>query len=240
ALPPTSSASSCRASSSRWCSMYGPRTCPRCSKHWCRDSSSDPAAPRRPRREGKALSELRLTGGELRGRRLRVPAGVRPTEGRLREALFSIWQSELPGARFLDLFAGAGGVGLEAVSRGAARVVLVEGDPRTLRTLRENVAAVNAQGATRLYRLRLPAGLAVLREREAPFDLVFIDPPYGFDESDKLLAALVSLLAPGGVAAFEHADRDKAPQPPAALLFDETRCYGGSCLSFYRSHPAET
>ncbi|HXT20718.1 MAG TPA: 16S rRNA (guanine(966)-N(2))-methyltransferase RsmD [Thermoanaerobaculia bacterium] len=186
------------------------------------------------------MSELRLTGGELRGRRLRVPAGVRPTEGRLREALFSIWQSELPGARFLDLFAGAGGVGLEAVGRGAARVVLVEGDPRTLRTLKENVAAVGAESATRLYRLRLPAGLAVLREREAPFDLAFVDPPYGFDESNKILGGLAPLLAHGGAVAFEHADRDDPPATPPDLAFEETRCYGGSCLSFYRSHPAAT
>jgi 16S rRNA (guanine966-N2)-methyltransferase len=180
------------------------------------------------------LNELRLTGGELRGRRLRVPAGVRPTEGRLREALFSIWQEELPGARFLDLFAGAGGVGLEAVSRGAAAVVLVEGDPRTLRTLEENVATVKAERSTRLYRMRLPAALAMLRQREPPFDLVFVDPPYGFDEGDKLLAGLPPLLAAGAAVAFEHAARDEAPAAPAELRFEETRCYGGSCLSFYR------
>lgn len=181
------------------------------------------------------MSELRLTGGEFRGRRLRVPAGVRPTEGRLREALFSIWQAELPGARFLDLFAGAGGVGLEAVGRGAAKAVLVEGDPRTLRTLKENVAALNAERSTRLYRMRLPAALAMLCEREPPFDLVFVDPPYGFEEGARLLAGLPPLLAPGGAVAFEHADRDAAPAAPAGLAFDETRCYGGSCLSFYRA-----
>ena len=181
------------------------------------------------------MSELRLTGGEFRGRRLRVPAGVRPTEGRLREALFSMWQGELPGARFLDLFAGAGGVGLEAVGRGAAKAVLVEGDPRTLRTLKENVAALKAERSTRLYRMRLPAALAMLREREAPFDLVFVDPPYGFEDGAKLLAGLPPLLAPGGAVAYEHADRDAAPAAPPELAFEETRCYGGSCLSLYRA-----
>jgi len=181
------------------------------------------------------LSELRLSGGEYRGRRLRVPAGVRPTEGRLREALFSIWQTEIEGARFLDLFAGAGGVGLEAVGRGAERAVLVEEDPRTLRTLKENVAALGAEEATRLYRLRLPAGLAVLSEREAPFALVFVDPPYGFGEGDKLLAALTPLLVPAGAVAYEHADRDAPPAAPPELALEETRCYGGSCLSFYRA-----
>lgn len=183
------------------------------------------------------MSELRLTGGIYRGRRLRVPHGVRPTEGRLREALFSIWQGEIDGARFLDLFAGAGAVGLEALGRGVQRAVLVEGDPRTLRTVKENVAALgaDAERGARLYRLRLPAGLAVLREREAPFDLVFVDPPYGFDEGAKLLAGLPPLLAPDGAVAFEHAARDSAPPAPAGLAFDETRCYGDSCLSFYRA-----
>jgi 16S rRNA (guanine966-N2)-methyltransferase len=180
------------------------------------------------------VSELRLTGGRFRGRRLRVPHGVRPTEGRLREALFSIWQGEIEGARFLDLFAGAGGVGLEAVGRGAARAVLVEGDPRTLRTLRENVAALAAEGATRLYRLRLPAGLAVLREHEPPFHLAYVDPPYGFADAARLLAAVAPLLAPGASVCFEHADRDAVPPGAAGLVPTATRCYGGSCLSFYR------
>src|SRR4030095_13507089 len=99
------------------------------------------------------MTDLRLSGGVYRGRRLRVPAGVRPTEGRLREALFSIWQHEIEGARFLDLFAGAGGVGLEAVGRGAARAVLVEEDPRALRTLKENVAALGAAEARQPARL---------------------------------------------------------------------------------------
>jgi 16S rRNA (guanine(966)-N(2))-methyltransferase RsmD len=181
------------------------------------------------------VTELRLTGGLYRGRRLRVPKGVRPTEGRLREALFSIWQEELPGARFLDLFAGAGAVGLEAVGRGAKAVVLVEGDPRALRTVGENVTALGAGEVARTYRLRLPAGLAVLRAREAPFDLAFVDPPYGFAEAPALLARLRELLAPGGSVAFEHGSRDTPPAAPARLGLEETRCYGGSCLSFYRA-----
>jgi 16S rRNA (guanine966-N2)-methyltransferase len=181
------------------------------------------------------MSELRLSGGEYRGRRLRVPAGVRPTEGRLREALFSIWQDEVAGARVLDLFAGAGAVGLESLGRGARAAVLVEGDPRTARTLRENVEMLDAGRAARIYRFRLPAGLAVLREREEPFDLVFVDPPYGFEGADRLLAGVAPLLAPGGGIAFEHAVRDAAPRADGSLEMTESRRYGGSCLSFYRA-----
>lgn len=181
------------------------------------------------------MTELRLSGGLYRGRRLRVPKGVRPTEGRLREALFSIWQEELAGARFLDLFAGAGAVGLEALGRGAAAAVLVEGDPRALRTMGDNVTALGAGEVARTYRLRLPAGLSVLRAREAPFDLVFVDPPYGFGDAAALLSGLRELLAPGGAIAFEHGARDVPPAAPPSLELLETRCYGGSCLSFYRA-----
>jgi 16S rRNA (guanine(966)-N(2))-methyltransferase RsmD len=181
------------------------------------------------------VTELRLSGGAYRGRRLRVPKGLRPTEGRLREALFSIWGRELPGARFLDLFAGTGAVGLEALGRGAAAAVLVEGDPRALKTVDENVSALGAGEAVRTYRLRLPAGMGVLREREAPFDLVFVDPPYGFGDAAELLAALPDLLAPAAAVAFEHGSRDSPPVPPPRLELVDTRRYGGSCLSFYRA-----
>lgn len=179
------------------------------------------------------MSEVRLTGGAWRGRKLRVAPGVRPTEGRVREALFSIWQAELPGSRFLDLFAGSGAVGLEALGRGAAALVLVEGDPRVHRALRDSLRQLAAPAAAHAYRLRLPAGLAVLRERERPFDLVFADPPYGYPQWDALLAGLVPLVASGGSVCLEHAARDAAPTAPPALAAEGTRCYGESCLSFY-------
>ncbi len=82
---------------------------------------------------------LRLAGGALEGRRLPGANGVRPTGARLREALFSIWQSRVGGCRFLDLFAGSGAVGLEAISRGAAQAVFVEGSPRVFRVLRQSL-----------------------------------------------------------------------------------------------------
>jgi 16S rRNA (guanine(966)-N(2))-methyltransferase RsmD len=181
-----------------------------------------------------SANELRLSGGELRGRRLRVPRGVRPTEGRVREALFSIWQGEVTGSRFLDLFAGSGAVGLEALGRGAVTVVLVEGDPRVHRELRANLAAVAAPATAHAYRLRLPAGIDVLRAREAPFDLVFADPPYGYAEGERLLAAAAPLLAPGGALCWEHSRRDQPPVAAAGLLADGTREYGETALSLYR------
>jgi 16S rRNA (guanine966-N2)-methyltransferase len=179
------------------------------------------------------VTELRLSGGRFRGRRLRVPPGVRPSEGKVREALFSIWQEELAGARLLDLFAGSGAVGFEALGRGAAAAVLVEADPKAARTLRENAAALGLDAAARIYRLRLPAGAAVLEEREAPFDLVFADPPYGYGDAARLVAAVTPLLTRAGSLCFEHRSRDQPPAPAAGLELLATRSYGESRLSFY-------
>ena len=179
------------------------------------------------------MSELRLSGGRFGGRRLRVPAGVRPTEGKVREALFSIWQTELPGARVLDLFAGSGAVAFESLGRGAAAAVLVEGDPRVARTLRENAAELGLRQEARIYRMRLPAALAMLAEREPPFDLVFADPPYGYEGAEKLLAGMAPLVAAGGACCFEHRSRDEPPAAAAGLELVETRRYGESCLTFY-------
>lgn len=174
----------------------------------------------------------RISGGGLRGRRLVVPAGVRPTEGRVREALLSIWQDRLPGARVLDLFAGSGAVGLEALSRGAARAVFVEGDPAASRALERNCAlALPGQALHR--RASLPSGLAVALADQPPFDLVFADPPYAFTAYESLLRSIAPHLGPGGEAALEHAARRDPPELVGELARRSTRRYGESALSFY-------
>ena len=119
---------------------------------------------------------VRVTGGAFRGRGLAVPPGARPTEGRVREALFSIWSDRLEGARVLDLFAGSGVVGLEALGRGAISVLCVDDDPLAIKTLEANASRLGERLEVR--RLSLPAGIARLG---GPFDLVFADPPYAFD-----------------------------------------------------------
>ncbi|MBN1557673.1 MAG: RsmD family RNA methyltransferase [Lentisphaerae bacterium] len=120
---------------------------------------------------------MRITGGTLRGRRLVVPrCGVRPTQDRLREALFSIIGARVEGARVLDLFAGTGALGLEAWSRGAARVCWVERAPRVADVLRRNVRSLAPQaGCVRVMDIRRAGGRGRL---DGPYDLVFADPPY--------------------------------------------------------------
>ncbi len=185
---------------------------------------------RNPRLAPAGGSRLRLAGGALKGRRLAVASGVRPTGSRLREALFSIWQARLKGCRFLDLFAGSGAVGLEAISRGAGRVVFAEAAPRTFEVLQKSVRA-HAPERTRVLRARLPAGIDRLPDE--PFDLIFADPPYAFSQHGALLRQVATRLAAGGEMAIEHSFRLRIAEPAAPWRRREKRCYGDSCLSFF-------
>lgn len=145
---------------------------------------------------------MRITGGEFRGRTLKVPRGdrVRPTQDRVREALFSMLQNELPGSRFLDLFAGTGSVGIEALSRGAAEVVGVEGNRGVHRLTQENVTAIAGEAASiRVVCSDVPHWIKG-PGRSAAFDIVYADPPYA-DANGDGLSSLASLLASQGTIA---------------------------------------
>ncbi|MBZ0112053.1 MAG: 16S rRNA (guanine(966)-N(2))-methyltransferase RsmD [Thermoanaerobaculia bacterium] len=150
------------------------------------------------------MGRVRLSGGAFRGRTLPVGPGVRPTEGRVREALFSIWHPYLDGARVLDLFAGSGAVGIEAVGRGAAGALLVDGSPPILRQLKSSVSELDLADRVVVRRLDLPSGLARLVADGERFDLVFADPPYDFVQHSTLLAGLVGLVASDGLVVLEH------------------------------------
>lgn len=175
---------------------------------------------------------MRIIAGAARGRRLRVPpgAGTRPTADRVREALFSSLQAHLPGARVLDLYAGAGGLGLEALSRGAAEVVLVESDRRALDVLRANVEVVGLGGA-RVVAADVGRALAGT-EAPGPFDLVLLDPPYRLDDDAlaQVLAAVAGRLAPDGVVVVERDARSAPPRWPADLRPRAPRRYGDTAL----------
>lgn len=175
---------------------------------------------------------VRIGGGALRGRRLKVPPGIRPSEGKVKEALFSIWGDRLDGARFLDLFAGSGAVGIEAVSRGALEVTVVERDPRVASALRANLALLSA-GAASLVRLDVDSAITALLASGNRFDLIFADPPYAVVPDTERLAKLSALLTEGGRVAWEHASRVTAPIEAGRLVRLETRRYGEAALSFY-------
>ncbi|MFI1178039.1 16S rRNA (guanine(966)-N(2))-methyltransferase RsmD [Streptomyces sp. NPDC020799] len=144
----------------------------------------------------------RVIAGTAGGRRLAVPpgTGTRPTSDRAREGLFSTWESlfgPLEGARVLDLYGGSGAVGLEALSRGAVHVLLVEADARAVRTIRDNVRAVGLPGAE--VRAGKAAQVVAGPVPTAPYDVVFLDPPYAV-ENDDLREILLTLRAQGWLA----------------------------------------
>jgi 16S rRNA (guanine(966)-N(2))-methyltransferase RsmD len=184
---------------------------------------------------------LRVIGGSFKGRRLRVPRGaVRPTSDRVREALFDILGEAIVGSVFLDGYAGTGAVGIEALSRGAREVTLVENDEGTLRTLRGNLAVdPGIESRARVIPSDLALALRRLRREGVLFDTVFIDPPYGAELDRGLrLVGSSGVLAEGALVIAEHETRHP-PAPPRGLLPVRTRDYGRAALSLFRSASRE-
>lgn len=186
----------------------------------------------------------RVIAGTAGGRRLAVPPGARtrPTSDRTREALFSAVESmrgALQGARVLDLYAGSGAVGLEALSRGAAAALLVEADARALRTLRANVRALGLLGA-RVAAEKVERALAGPPDGPA-YDVVFADPPYALADAvvETVLRALVDQgwLATDAVVVVERASRSEPLRWPAGLLGVRERRYGEGTLWYGRPAP---
>jgi 16S rRNA (guanine966-N2)-methyltransferase len=184
----------------------------------------------------------RIVGGALGGRRLVVPPGrdVRPTSDRAREALFGTLGSllELAGARVLDLYAGSGAVGLEALSRGAGQALLVEAEPRAVAAIRANAAALGLAGRAEVARARVDRLLAAGPAGE-PYQLAFVDPPYALPDPE-LAAALAELAGPGWLAAgavvvVERSSRGAGPAWPLSLRPVKQRRYGDGTLWYGRA-----
>jgi len=179
--------------------------------------------------------------GTLGGRRLAVPTGdrTRPTSDRVREALFSTLDSlvDLDGARFADLYAGSGAVGIEALSRGADHVLLVESDPRVARVVRGNIAALSVGTAATLVVGKVAQVLAT-GPTGHPYDVVFADPPYPVPEEEisAMLAALVDggWLAADALVAVERSRRSPEPAWVPGLTGERSRRYGETTLWYGR------
>ena len=180
---------------------------------------------------------MRVIAGQARGARLHVPKGldIRPTLDRVREALFSILMPRLAGARFLDLFAGSGANGIEALSRGAAWCGFVDQSPRALAAVTRNLDSTALAPRADTFRFALPEGLATLARRVAPCDIIFADPPFGYDACGPLLASIeaTGLLAEGGEEVLEHAARQEGVEEAGALRRVRHSRYGKVTLSFF-------
>jgi 16S rRNA (guanine(966)-N(2))-methyltransferase RsmD len=182
---------------------------------------------------------MRIIAGSYRSRTLAAPAGVatRPTSDRLRETLFNVLAPRIEGANFLDLYAGSGAVGMEALSRGAAHVEFVERAEPALRVLRANLARL---GLTVGFRIHNASVAAVLRKMKpvAAFDLVFLDPPYGAAQEYAATLGLLGgagagLLADGALVIAEHRKKERLAESHGALARTRLLEQGDAALSFY-------
>ena len=185
-----------------------------------------------------AASRLRITGGTARGLPIVEPRGhrLRPTSGLVREALFNILGKNVAGATVLDLFAGTGALGLEALSRGASHVIFIEAAPAACQAILLSLARAGFADAGTVVRGRLPAALPQDHRR---FDLVFLDPPYGDETAGPTLLASASLLAGGGTIVYEHGSRYNPPARPTGLQLTDRRLYGDTALAFYAHEEGE-
>lgn len=173
---------------------------------------------------------MRIIGGEFRSRRLRAPAGrqVRPTPDRLRESLFDVLGEQVRGAVFLDAYAGCGAVGIEALSRGAARAIFLEHSRSAVQRIRENLAALGLED-----RAEVVHGDARKRLGSLAADIVFLDPPY--DRPQELEAALRALGAnPPPLVVAQHSWRRPPAERYGALRRVRSLRQGENALSFYR------
>ena len=182
---------------------------------------------------------MRIIAGAYKGRRLVTPRGdvTRPTADQVRIALMDTLMPWLPDARLLDLFAGAGGVGLEALSRGATHVTFVERDARAVAALRDNVAALGVIAAVHVVRDDVIRALAGLARRQERFGVVFLDPPYEADLTAPTLGTLGegAVLADGALVVAQHLTKRAPPEIAGVLRAFRTRRFGETTLTFFRA-----
>jgi 16S rRNA (guanine966-N2)-methyltransferase len=190
----------------------------------------------------RTRDRMRIVAGKLKGRAIVVPEGLgtRPTSDRARQAIFNVlehaaWAEPLQGARVMDLFAGSGALGFEAMSRGAAFALFVETDEDARGAIRDNADAFGIMGATRVHRRSaVDLGVRPGSDGEA-FDLAFLDPPYGKGLGDQALARLIegNWLKPGALVVFERGSDEPEIETPGYDRLD-ARDYGAARVLFLR------
>ena len=182
----------------------------------------------------------RVIAGSARGIRLQAPgSATRPLGDRVKQTLFAILEPDLPGARVLDLFAGSGAGGIEALSRGAGEAVFVERDPTAAAVIEANLRAAKLAGSNaRVIRADVTTFMARRAGDEQPFDVVLVDPPYADIElRERVLAWLGTQgapLAPGARVIAKHFWRDQPPVKVGLLASERERRFGETALTFYR------
>jgi 16S rRNA (guanine(966)-N(2))-methyltransferase RsmD len=178
---------------------------------------------------------MRVIAGEVKGRKLFSLPGVRPTAESTRESLFNILGKEISSAKVLDLFAGTGALGIEALSRGAKEAVFVDNNRLSEKAVKRNIANLGFENRATIYRLEVDKALKLFSRKGYKFDIIFIDPPY---ESSMATRTLIEIsdsntLSDGGLIVVEHYRKDVLPQAPGRLKMKRKEVYGDTAISFY-------
>jgi 16S rRNA (guanine(966)-N(2))-methyltransferase RsmD len=177
---------------------------------------------------------MRITSGKYRGRIIDGPKHIRPTQDKVRKAVFDIL-GDIEGLSFLELFAGSGAVGLEAVSRGVTELALVEYNRDCQLAIKKNIESLKAKSCS-LYPLEAERAIEALHKEGKTFDIIFLDPPYYKEMSKKTLQTLdaCDILAPNGFIVVQHFKKDTLPEDIGNLTLLKEVKYGDTSLSFYR------
>lgn len=198
---------------------------------------------------------MRITTGKFKNRKLFMPMGIRPTQNKVRKAVFDILAS-VAGLSFLELFAGSGAVGFEALSRGAAFLILIEDNPECLGVIKKNIELLGAQDCI-LYPKEAEAAIKAFRGQAKRFDIIFLDPPYRTEAfprpgsgstatshreplAKKVLQTLSAydILAPDGLVIIQHFSKDNLPEASGDLVLCKRARYGDTTISFYKRKAA--
>lgn len=178
---------------------------------------------------------MRIIAGTFGGRRLHPPKGtaIRPTADRVREAIFSIIGPVVTGAEVLDLFAGTGAMGLEALSRGASRATFVDQSRHAVQLIRSNVKVCHVSDRVRVFHGAVNQIIRRLAAQNEAFDLIFIDPPYGSNSIQQSLLILGEVVRTGTMVVAEHGSKNPLPVQMQEWSLTEERQYGDTTVSFY-------
>jgi 16S rRNA (guanine966-N2)-methyltransferase len=179
------------------------------------------------------MGKLRVAGGEARGRRLKTPKGIRPTQGIVKEAMFNLVGPAIDGVYVLDLFAGSGAIGIEALSRGAAGVTFVDHEPRGLAILRQNLEVLDLKSLAQVVRADVVRWLESSPDQLKQAGYVFMDPPYEDPILDRALRAIDRVVTAATVV-VEHSRRQELPAL-TRMHVDRQRKYGDTMVSVLRA-----
>ncbi|MDO8489005.1 MAG: 16S rRNA (guanine(966)-N(2))-methyltransferase RsmD, partial [Candidatus Omnitrophota bacterium] len=174
---------------------------------------------------------MRITTGKYRNYKIYMPRGIRPTQDKVRKAVFDIL-GDISGLTFLELYAGSGAVGLEAVSRGISSLTMVESNRDSILAIKKNLALLRAPDCD-LYHLEAEKGVKLLARDQKRFDIIFIDPPYHLDMAKKILQTLegYDILAPHGLIVVQHFKSELLPKDSSIFSLIKEAKYGDTWLS---------